>query len=191
MNIMRSYLLLFLTVFCTNFTFCQEAPTNIILMIGDGTGLSQITAGMYANGNKTHLEAFPVIGLSKTHSSNALVTDSAASGTAMACGVKTLNGVIGISMANEYRTSILEWSKEKDYKTGLIATSSVVHATPASFYANVISRKKYEDIAFQFSSSDVDYFIAGGKKHFVRRADRRNLLKEMTDWEFTNSWIIS
>ena len=101
---MRSYLLLFLTVFCTNFTFCQEAPTNIILMIGDGTGLSQITAGMYANGNKTHLEAFPVIGLSKTHSSNALVTDSAASGTAMACGVKTLNGVIGISMANEYRT---------------------------------------------------------------------------------------
>ena len=48
MNIMRSYLLLFLTVFCTNFTFSQEAPTNIILMIGDGTGLSQITAGMYA-----------------------------------------------------------------------------------------------------------------------------------------------
>ena len=187
MNIMRSYLLLFLSVFCIKISFGQEAPTNIILMIGDGTGLSQITAGMYANGNKTHLESFPVIGLSKTHSSNALVTDSAASGTAMACGVKTLNGVIGISMANEYRKSILVLSKEKEYKTGLIATSSVVHATPASFYANVISRKKYEDIALQFSSSQVDYFIAGGKKHFNRRADRRNLLKEMTDWEFTSN----
>ena len=156
-------------------------------MIGDGTGLSQITAGMYANENKTHLESFPVIGLSKTHSSNALVTDSAASGTAMACGVKTMNGVIGISMRNEYKSSILELSKEKAYKTGLIATSSIVHATPASFYANVVSRKKYEDIAFQLSESVVDYFIAGGKKHFNRRSDRRNLLKEMTEWEFTNN----
>ena len=69
--------------------FAQETSPNIIFMIGDGTGLSQITAGMYANGNKTALEDFEVIGLSKTHSANNLVTDSAASGTAMACGVKT------------------------------------------------------------------------------------------------------
>ena len=74
-------------------TSAQEESTNIILMIGDGTGLSQITAGMYANDNKTNLESFEVIGLAKTHSSNAFVTDSAASGTAMACGVKTMNGV--------------------------------------------------------------------------------------------------
>ena len=187
MSYMKSYFFFFLTLFFANLHYGQEGPTNIILMIGDGTGLSQITAGMYANGNKTHLESFPVIGLSKTHSSNALVTDSAASGTAMACGVKTLNGVVGISMSNEYRLSILELSKEKDYKTGLIATSSIVHATPASFYANVISRKQYEDIAFQFSIGEVDYFIAGGKKHFNRRSDRRNLLKEMTDWEFTTN----
>lgn len=184
---MRAYLLFLILLFSAKSHYAQESPTNIILMIGDGTGLSQITAGMYANGNKTNLEAFPVIGLSKTHSSNALVTDSAASGTAMACGVKTMNGVIGISMRNEYKSSILELSKEKAYKTGLIATSSIVHATPASFYANVVSRKKYEDIAFQLSESVVDYFIAGGKKHFNRRSDRRNLLKEMTEWEFTNN----
>ena len=98
-----------------------------------------------------------------------------------------MNGVIGISTRNEYKSSILELSKEKAYKTGLIATSSIVHATPASFYANVVSRKKYEDIAFQLSESVVDYFIAGGKKHFNRRSDRRNLLKEMTEWEFTNN----
>ena len=166
----------------------QEQPVNIILMIGDGTGLAQITAGMYANDNKTHLESFNVIGLSKTHSSNALVTDSAASGTAMACGVKTMNGVIGIGMDNQHKESILSLSKKKGYKTGLIATSSIVHATPASFYANVVSRKQYEDIAFQMSASDkVDYFIGGGKKHFNRRKDNRDLLSEMKGWQFTSS----
>ncbi|MEL0225127.1 MAG: alkaline phosphatase [Flavobacteriaceae bacterium] len=165
----------------------QVEPTNIILMIGDGTGLSQITAGMYANDNKTNLESFEVIGLAKTHSSNALVTDSAASGTAMACGIKTMNGVIGIGVDNVHKESILKLSKKKNYATGLIATSSIVHATPASFYANVISRRQYEDIAFQMSVSDVDFFIGGGKKHFVRRKDGRNLLDEMNEWQFTSS----
>ena len=168
-------------------TSAQEEPTNIILMIGDGTGLSQITAGMYANDNKTNLESFEVIGLAKTHSSNALVTDSAASGTAMACGIKTMNGVIGIGVDNVHKESILKLSKKKNYATGLIATSSIVHATPASFYANVISRRQYEDIAFQMSVSDVDFFIGGGKKHFVRRKDGRNLLDEMNEWQFTSS----
>ena len=145
----------------------QENSPNIILMIGDGTGLAQITAGMYANGNKTHLESFEVIGLAKTHSSNSLVTDSAASGTAMACGVKTYNGVIGIGADNKNKASILTLSKKKGYKTGLIATSSIVHATPASFYANVVSRRQYEDIAFQMSNSDVDFFIGGGKNTLI------------------------
>ncbi len=184
---MRLYLFSLFVLGGLLFGSAQEKSPNIILMIGDGTGLAQITAGMYANGNKTHLESFQVIGLQKTHSANALVTDSAASGTAMACGVKTINGVVGIGMDNAHKESILAWSKKKGYSTGLIATSSIVHATPASFYANVISRKQYEDIAFQMSVSDVDFFIGGGKKHFNRRKDNRNLLNEMKDWEFTSS----
>ena len=52
---------------------------------------------MYANNNSTALEGFEYVGLSKTHALDKLVTDSAASGTAMACGVKTYNGVIGIA----------------------------------------------------------------------------------------------
>ena len=78
-----------------------DSPLNIILMIGDGMGLSQISAGMYANNNQTVLEDFPVIGLSKTHSKNNLVTDSAAGGTAMACGEKIYNYVLGINSKNE------------------------------------------------------------------------------------------
>ena len=82
---MRHILLFFFVLLSAKFNYAQEGPTNIILMIGDGTGLSQITAGMYANETKP----FRVISCNwtfKTHSSNALVTDSAASGTAMACG---------------------------------------------------------------------------------------------------------
>ena len=156
-----------------------DPPLNVIFLIGDGMGLSQISAGIYANNNQTVLEDFPVIGLSKTHAVKSLVTDSAASGTAMACGKKTYNGVIGISSRNQKLESVLEICEENGYNTGLIANSSIVHATPASFYANVDSRKKYEEIAIQLSESDVDYFIGGGKKHFNERVDGRNLIEEM------------
>ena len=154
-------------------------PPNIILMIGDGMGLSQISAGMYSNDNKTSFEEMQHIGLQKTHSHNQLVTDSAASGTAMACGSKTYNGVVGIGPKNEQLESILEYCISKNYSTALIATSSIVHATPASFYANVNSRKQYEDIAMQLRYHNINYFIGGGKKHFNRREDKRNLIDEM------------
>jgi len=179
--------LICLTFSLTSITAQEKAPTNIILMIGDGMGLNQITAGMYFNGNKTALEDFSSVGLVKTHSSNSLVTDSAASGTAMASGVKTLNGVVGISSKNKKPKSILEISKEKGYQTALIATSSIVHATPASFYAHVVSRKEYENIALQMSTSVVDYFIGGGKKHFNDREDNRNLIKEMSTYDIVSS----
>ena len=156
-----------------------DNPLNIILLIGDGMGLSQISAGMYANNNQTVLEDFSIIGLSKTHAINSLVTDSAASGTAMACGEKTYNGVLGISSRNKKLESVLEICEDNGYNTGLIANSSIVHATPASFYANIDSRKKYEEIALQLSESNVNYFIGGGKKYFNKREDNRNLIKEM------------
>tara|TARA_B100000768_G_scaffold168001_1_gene172522 strand:+ start:1002 stop:1955 length:954 start_codon:yes stop_codon:yes gene_type:complete len=156
-------------------------------MIGDGMGLSQISAGMYSNDNSTALEDFEYIGLSKTSSSNSLVTDSAASGTAMASGVKTLNKVLGIDPENIFQKSILEICQEKGYKTGLIATSSIVHATPASFYANEISRYNYENIAFQLSKQNIDLFVGGGSKYFTSRKDKKNLIKEMLKYDFVKS----
>ena len=80
------HLFYFIFLFTIKLVISQENPPNIILMIGDGMGLTQISSGMYANGNKTALENFDYIGLSKTHALENLVTDSAASGTAMACG---------------------------------------------------------------------------------------------------------
>ena len=165
----------------------NKVPTNIILMIADGAGLSQITAATYENGNKSNLENFRVVGLQKTHSANSLITDSAASGTAMACGTKTTNGTIGIDTKNKFYESILKICEKKGYNSGMIVTSSIVHATPASFYANVNSRAEYQEIAYQLSKSEVDFFIGGGEKHFTKRNDKKNLMNEMKEWEFVKS----
>ena len=86
----------------------KSKPKNIILMIGDGMGLTQVTAAMYVNNNSLNLERFPVIGLIKTYSSDNLVTDSAAGATAFACGIKTYNGAIGVDANGNARKSILE-----------------------------------------------------------------------------------
>ena len=156
-------------------------------MIGDGMGLTQISSGMYANDNSTALEQFDYIGLSKTASFDKLITDSAASGTAMATGIKTNNKVLGISPDNIHQKSILEICKEKGYKTALIATSSIVHATPASFYAKENSRYNYENIALQLRNHNIDIFIGGGSKYFTTRKDERNLINEMSEYEFIKS----
>lgn len=156
-------------------------------MIGDGMGLAQISSGMYTNDNSTALEQFDYIGLSKTASFDKLITDSAASGTAMATGIKTNNKVLGISPDNIHQKSILEICKEKGYKTALIATSSIVHATPASFYAKENSRYNYENIALQLRNHNIDIFIGGGSKYFTTRKDKRNLINEMSEYEFIKS----
>ncbi len=155
-------------------------PKNIILLIGDGMGLTQITAGMYANGNKLNLERFPITGLMKTHSSSHLITDSAAGATAFACGCKTYNGAIGVTKAKKPCLTILEQAEKNGLATGLVATSSITHATPASFIAHVNSRADMEDIAKFFVQTELDFFIGGGLQYFnQRKTDQRNLYAEL------------
>ncbi len=158
----------------------QRRPKNIILMIGDGMGISQITAGMYSNGNRLNLERFPVIGLHKSYSSDNLVTDSAAGATAFSAGVKTYNGAIGVSRDTLPVVTILELAEAAGLPTGLVSTSSIVHATPASFIAHNRYRKNYEEIAADFLKTEVDLFIGGGARYFNRReSDTRNLVREL------------
>ena len=156
-------------------------PKNIILMIGDGMGLTQITAGMYSNGNQLNLEKFPFIGLHKSYASNKLITDSAAGATAFACGVKTYNGAIGVDPDTIPVKNILEEAEENGLATGLVATSTIVHATPASFIAHQKQRKMYEEIAADFLKTEIDLFIGGGKKYFANRNDGKNLQGELTN----------
>lgn len=157
----------------------SERPKNVILMIGDGMGLTQITSGMIANGNKLQLERFKKIGFIKTSSSDKLITDSAAGATAFASGEKTYNGAIGVNEDTVAIKTILEMAAQDDYKTGLIATSSITHATPACFYAHQPSRKLDEAIAGDMVNSPVDIFMGGGKSFFGSRSDGKNLLDSL------------
>jgi len=152
---------------------------NVILLIGDGMGLSQITAGMYANGNSIELERFKTIGLIKVHASNNLITDSAAGATAFATGTKTYNGAVGVNPEKGILPNIVEIAEQNGLATGLVASSSITHATPASFIAHQPKRSMMEEIANDFLKTEIDLFIGGGQKHFESRKDKRNILKEL------------
>ncbi|NUQ26002.1 MAG: alkaline phosphatase [Saprospiraceae bacterium] len=152
-----------------------QPAKNIVLMIGDGMGLSQISAGMIRNNNTLFLEQFPVIGLHKAYSSDNLITDSAAGATAFASGIKTYNGAIGVTADQNPAPTILEQAEARGMATGMVVTSTVVHATPAAFIAHVKDRNMYENIALGFLQTEIDLVIGGGSKYFNRRSDQRNL----------------
>lgn len=158
-----------------------EKPKNIVLLIGDGFGLAQMSAMLYQNGNKCSLDAFPVIGLHKATSYDDLITDSAAGATAFSCGVKTYNAAIGVDKDTIPCRTILEQSEDRGMATGLVVTSPVTHATPAAFFGHVPLRILNEDIAEDFMDTEIDLFIGGGQKYFERREDERNLVKELED----------
>jgi alkaline phosphatase len=159
----------------------KKSPKSIILLIGDGMGLSQIYAGMTANGGQLFLQNFKYCGFSKTYSADDYVTDSAAGGTALSSGVKTYNGAIGVDANGQTVPNIRELAELKGLKTGLVSTSAINHATPASFIAHQSSRGNYDEIAADFLKTNIDVFIGGGQKFFEGRKDGRNLSQELKD----------
>jgi alkaline phosphatase len=157
----------------------NSVAKNVIFMVGDGMGLSQITAGMYANGNSIAFEKFRKIGFHKCYAYNDLVTDSAAGATAFSTGHKTYNGAIGVGPDTLALETIIEEAEERGYHTGMVTSSTIVHATPASFIAHNRLRRNYEEIAADFLETDIDLFIGGGLKYFNRRQDGRDLTAEL------------
>jgi alkaline phosphatase len=157
-----------------------EKPVNVILVIGDGMGLAHIALAEYLYRPPSPLSQMEVVGLQKTHSSSHLETDSGAAGTALSCGVKTFNAAIGVDPDSMPVTSILKLARDQGMKTGLVVTSSIVHATPAAFYANVVSRGAYEEIALQLVQSGIDVFVGGGEKYFQdRHSDHYDLISAL------------
>lgn len=142
-------------------------------------GLSHMYAGMTGNGGKLNLEKAQYTGLQKTYSSSHYTTDSAAGGTALACGVKTKNGMIGMTGDKKPVESILALAGKNGLSTGVVVTSSLTDATPASYIAHQPSRQEQQEIALQLAASKVDVMIGGGMKYFQNRADGKDLVKEM------------
>lgn len=156
----------------------EKAPSevkNVILMIGDGMGLTHVQVSSMRAGKPLAMEGAQYIGLAKTYSANNRVTDSAAAGTAMATGTKTNNGSIGVDANNNPVKNIREKVQEVGMATGVVVTCEITHATPASFLAHAPSRKLMDDIAIDIIKSGIDVFIGGGRKYFEKREDGRNL----------------
>ncbi len=160
-------------------------PKNIILLIGDGMGLSQISAYHFDQFGKSYFEYFNSIGFQKTHADDNLITDSAASGTAMFCGEKTKNTMIGVRSDSSKLESFFEEGKKRGMDVGFVVSSSVVHATPAAMYAHNSNRGDYEGIAKELIKCDFDFMVGGGEKYFSKRSvDKRNLLKELKQKQY-------
>ncbi len=152
-----------------------KRPKNVILFIGDGMGAAQVYAAMSVSEKPLNLEGFPYSGFSKTYSADNYITDSGAGGTAIACGVKTKNGMIGVTPDGSPVNSIIAVARKNGMSTGVLSTSAITHATPASFVANNTGRGNYEEIAEDFLNGTVDVFIGGGENHFRSRKDGADL----------------
>jgi alkaline phosphatase len=156
-----------------------QNPKNIILLIGDGMGVTQIYAAMSVSEKPLAIEKFKHIGFHKTYSATDYITDSGAGGTALSTGKKTKNYCIAVDSTGKPFKTILEYAEENQLATGLVSTSSIVHATPASFIAHDTLRYNYESIALDFLDVDIDLFIGGGKKQFADREDKLNLIDSL------------
>lgn len=160
----------------------QDVPAvkrNLVFMVSDGMGPTSLSL---TRSFRQHTQGLPIDnvlvldnhfwGSSRTRSSNSLVTDSAAGATAFSCGMKSYNGAIGVLPDHEPCGTVLEAAKRLGYHTGLVATTRVTDATPASFGAHVLTRSMEDSIALQevgegVLGRSVDLILGGGRCFFL------------------------
>lgn len=150
-------------------TVQPKAPKNVIIMVGDGMGIGQIEVARLLEKGKEgrlFLQTLPNVGLVQTFSSDNIVTDSAAAGTALATGVKTLNSRVGMTPAGQAADSLADLFKKQGKSVGLISTNTIVDATPASFGASTESRRQQAEIARQLLANGYEVLLGGGSRYF-------------------------
>lgn len=184
----------------------ERPARNVILFVGDGMGISTVTAARILEGqnrgetgeeNRLAFEDLPYVALSKTYNTDAQVSDSASTMTAIVSGVKTLTGVLGVdesvrrgdhtSITNSRVLTILEEAEDRGLSTGIVSTATVTHATPAGCYSHVPFRfwendalmssearaEGFPDIARQLVEFDhgdgLEVALGGGRSHFKPR----------------------
>ena len=189
----RTVSALFLALILATGALAGEAK-YVFLLIGDGMALPQRNAAeMYLGAlqNKSGepcivklaMDELPAQGMCTTYSTNSLITDSAAAGTALATGNKTKSGVIAMdpSGTESYKT-MAEMARDKGMRVGIISSVSIEHATPAVFYAHNPSRKNYYDLACQLAKSGFDYFGGGGfKQPQGKKGDQKSVFEMLQE----------
>lgn len=166
----------------------QKPVKNVIIMIPDGMSIDGLTLARWYNGGKElHLDSM-ASGLVRTYSADAAIADSAPAGTAMATGHKSHTGFVGvlpdqntmpglppIAEGDKRRpvASILEAAQLAGKATGLVATSEIMHATPADFSAHDPSRKNYDALSEQQVYQQLDVVLGAGSS-FLKAENRKD-----------------
>jgi alkaline phosphatase len=162
------------------------SPSGIVLAIGDGMGVTQVTFTrnlLYEPGQRLSFESLPVTALMSTFSGSNPVTDSAAAATALAAGIKTDNSFVGWDLERREVTTIADLAQQAGWRVGYVTTSRITHATPAGFFAHAV-RWDEATIALQLLEHAPDVALGGGLGFFLpaseagQRRDDRNLVEE-------------
>ncbi|SDC32740.1 alkaline phosphatase [Shouchella lonarensis] len=164
-----------------------KTAKNVIFLVPDG--FSQSYASSYRLYKEDGLpiwdEKRMLRGGVQTYSADRAITDSAAAATALASGKKTNNGMVGLTPDGKEVTTMVDVAKQHGKRTGLVATSTITHATPAAFATHVQSRNEYLEIANQLvHNENVDLLFGGGRHEFMPsekgglRKDGQNLIEK-------------
>lgn len=159
-----------ITTACTTSGTTENKAKYIFLFIGDGMGNSHVAATeSYLSykegklgGEQLTFTQFPNLCLCTTYSANHNITDSSASGTAIACGEKTNNGMLGVDPEENHVKSIAFDLQEEGYNVGIMSSVPINHATPASFYGHNKKRSAYYSISEEIADSGFEFFGAPG-----------------------------
>ncbi len=155
---------------------------NVILLIGDGMGLSQVAAALYSNNEALTITNLKNIGLVLTQSASDFTTDSAAAGTAYSTGKRTYNNAIGVGIDSLPLRNISEYLAPLGWKTGILTTDNLDGATPSAFYAHQKNRKMSAAILGDLPQSVLSFFGGGSVQHIAKH--RPELLIELVDAGF-------
>lgn len=151
-----------------------QSPKYIFYFIGDGMGINHVEAALIyqSKNNKDHtptlvFEQFPFVGLVNTRSASHYITDSSAGGTALTTGVRIKNTELGVDTLGQPLNSILKKVQQLKWATGIVTTTSIDDATPASFYAHSKNRNNYYEVGLQTATSAIDFLGGGGFKSYT------------------------
>lgn len=154
----------------------EKSVTNVILLIGDGMGPLHLEKTKHDEGAELVMDTMPQQGFAMTYSATDEVTDSAAAGTALACGVKTYNHAIGYYWFEDpenthaegsHPMNITELCMQNGMKTGIVTSDYTSGATPAAFSAHTSSRNNTDDIYAQQLASGIDLIWGKSEDYFT------------------------
>ncbi len=162
-------------------------PKNIIVFIADGMGFSHLSLARARNysANKSAWDRFATVGWHRSHPVNGFITDSAASATALATGVDTTNGAIGVDVDGDAVTNLFELAEEQDYRTGVITDSYIWDATPAAFVTHSANRNNASDILKQLADSPLEVLFGELKDKGGNNVPDREGTVKMLEKKFT------